>query len=90
MRYAVKKGLTLLVTMLIVSFLAFSAFEVVAGDPASAMLGTQATEESLEALRLLWCFLDAGISRTLALEAVNRRGLGALCRRQAKVWSFAG
>ena len=51
MRYIIRKVLTLLVTMLIVSFLAFSAFEVVAGDPASAMLGTQATEESLEALR---------------------------------------
>lgn len=35
--------------------------------------GSEASRESLEALRLLWCFLDAGISRTLALETVNRR-----------------
>ena len=35
--------------------------------------GGEASRESLEALRLLWCFLDAGISRTLALETVNRR-----------------
>lgn len=35
--------------------------------------GGDASRESLEALRLLWCFLDAGISRTLALETVNRR-----------------
>lgn len=35
--------------------------------------GSDASRESLEALRLLWCFLDAGISRTLALETVNRR-----------------
>lgn len=35
--------------------------------------GSDASRESLEALRLLWCFLDGGISRTLALETVNRR-----------------
>jgi len=35
--------------------------------------GEDASRESLEALRLLWCFLDAGISRVLALETVNRR-----------------
>jgi len=35
--------------------------------------GGEASRESLEALRLLWCFLDAGLSRTLALETVNRR-----------------
>lgn len=35
--------------------------------------GGEASRESLEALRLLWCFLDAGISPTLALETVNRR-----------------
>ena len=51
MRYAVKKLLTLLMTMLIVSFLAFSAFELVSGDAATAMLGTTATPERLEALR---------------------------------------
>ena len=35
--------------------------------------GGEASRESLEALRLLWCFLDAGLSRALALETVNRR-----------------
>lgn len=35
--------------------------------------GDAAGAESLEALRLLWSFLDAGISRTLALDTVNRR-----------------
>ena len=51
MRYAVRKGVTLLVTMLIVSFLAFLAFELVSGDAAVALLGTNATPERLEALR---------------------------------------
>lgn len=35
--------------------------------------GNDASRESTEALRLLWCFLSAGISRTLALETVNQR-----------------
>lgn len=35
--------------------------------------GEAAARESGEALRLLWSFLDAGISRTLALETVNRQ-----------------
>lgn len=51
MRYAIRKALTLLMTMLIVSFLAFLAFEMVSGDAATALLGTTATEERLEALR---------------------------------------
>ena len=38
MRYAVRKGVTLLMTMLIVSFLAFLAFELVSGDAAVALL----------------------------------------------------
>jgi ABC-type dipeptide/oligopeptide/nickel transport systems, permease components len=51
MRYAAKKLLTLLVTMAIVSFLTFLAFSAIAGDPATAMLGTQATPEKVAALR---------------------------------------
>lgn len=51
MRYALRKLLTLAATMLIVSFLAFTAFEFVSGDAATALLGTTATEEKLEALR---------------------------------------
>lgn len=35
--------------------------------------GSEASTESTEALRLLWCFLDAGISPALALETVNQR-----------------
>jgi ABC-type dipeptide/oligopeptide/nickel transport system permease component len=39
-KYALKRILTLLVTMLLVSFLTYAAFEVISGDPAEAILGT--------------------------------------------------
>jgi len=51
MKYAAKRMATLLVTMLLVSLLAFLAFELISGDPAEIMLGTQATPERLAALR---------------------------------------
>lgn len=41
----------LLLTMVIVSFLTFAAFSFISGDPATAMLGTEATPERLAALR---------------------------------------
>lgn len=51
MKYAVKRILMLLLTMVIVSFLAFAAFDLISGDPAEIMLGTSATPEQLAALR---------------------------------------
>ena len=45
MKYALRRLLTLLVTMVIVSLLAFAAFDLISGSPAEIMLGTQATEE---------------------------------------------
>lgn len=54
MKYAAKRIAMLLLTMVIVSFLAFAAFDVISGDPATAMLGTQATAEKVEALRESW------------------------------------
>ena len=41
----------LLLTMVIVSLLAFVAFDLISGDPATAMLGTEATPEKVAALR---------------------------------------
>ena len=46
MRYAAKKLFTLIITLFIVSLLAFLAFQVIPGDPTTAMLGTQATPEA--------------------------------------------
>ena len=51
MKHAVKKLGMMLLTMLIVSFLAFLAFQVIPGDPTNTILGTEATEAQREALR---------------------------------------
>ncbi|MDO4292898.1 MAG: ABC transporter permease [Eubacteriales bacterium] len=51
MKYVAKKLAGMLITLLVVSFLVFAAFAVIPGDPATAMLGTEATPESVEALR---------------------------------------
>mgnify|MGYP000176405880 CR=1 FL=1 len=51
MKYAAKRIAMLLFTMVIVSLLAFVAFDVISGDPATAMLGTQATPERVAELR---------------------------------------
>lgn len=51
MKFIAKKIITLLFTLLIVSFLVFLAFSVIPGDPALSKLGTEATPEKLETLR---------------------------------------
>lgn len=63
MKYAVRRIAMLLVTMLVVSFLAFVAFDLISGDPAEIMLGTQATPEALEALRA-----ELGLDRPLPVR----------------------
>jgi len=63
MKYACKRGLTLLVTMLIVSFLTFAAFTLISGDTATAKLGTAATPERLAALRA-----ELGLDRPLLVR----------------------
>ena len=50
MKYTAKKLLTLVITLFIVSLLAFLAFQVIPGDPTTRMLGTEATPEAREAL----------------------------------------
>ncbi len=51
MKYFTKKITGLIITLLIVSILAFLAFEIIPGDPARAILGTEATESKVQALR---------------------------------------
>lgn len=51
MKYVAKKFLTLIITLFIVSLIAFLAFQVVPGDPTTKMLGTEATPEAVAALR---------------------------------------
>ena len=50
MRYILRKVLTLIITLFIVSLLAFLAFQVIPGSPATDMLGTNATPEKVAAL----------------------------------------
>lgn len=52
MRYLVKKILILIVTMFLISVLTFCAFHVIPGDPAQLILGTTASPEKLDALRM--------------------------------------
>lgn len=63
MKYLLKRVLTLLVTMLLVSFLTFAAFTLISGDTATAMLGTSATPERLAALRA-----ELGLDRPLLVR----------------------
>jgi peptide/nickel transport system permease protein len=51
MKFIIKKISGLIITLLIVSILAFLAFEVIPGDPARSILGTEATEGKVQALR---------------------------------------
>ena len=51
MRYVLKKLALLLLTLLIISLLAFLAFQVIPGDPTTTMLGSEATPERVAALR---------------------------------------
>ncbi len=60
MKYAAKKTLTLIITLFIVSLLAFLAFQVIPGDPTTSMLGTEATPEAKAALRA-----ELGLDRPL-------------------------
>ena len=49
--YYLKKILSMMLTLLAVSFFVFAAFDIIPGDAAASILGTEATESSLEALR---------------------------------------
>ena len=51
MKYAAKKIGLMLLTMVIVSFLAFLALQAIPGAPAGKLLGTEATPERIAALR---------------------------------------
>ena len=54
MKQVLWKLASMILTLLIVSFLVFLAFDIIPGDPALAKLGTEATPEQLAALRADW------------------------------------
>ncbi len=51
MRHLIQKILTLLLTLLLVSLLTFAAFNIIPGDPAALVLGTEASPERVAVLR---------------------------------------
>lgn len=91
MKYALKRILTLLVTMLLVSFLTYAAFEVISGDPAEAILGTEVTPERLAALRH-----EMGLDRPFLTRYIGwltgffSGNLGISYRYHQPVWELIG
>ena len=65
MNYFIKKVLTLIITLFLVSLLAFLAFQVIS-DPAAAILGTKATPESIAELRH-----QLGLDRPLPVQYLD-------------------
>lgn len=51
MKTLVKRVLLLIATLLLVTILAFVAFSIIPGDPTSSILGVEATQEQIAALR---------------------------------------
>lgn len=51
MKYFIKKFCTLIITLFIISFVTFLAFQVIPGDSAVTALGTDASPDQVEALR---------------------------------------
>lgn len=89
MRYTLRRVAAGLVTMLLVSLLAFVAFDLIAGDPAEIMLGTQASPERLAALRA-----QLGLDRPLPVRYVDWLGgfftgrLGLSYQYKQPVWDL--
>ncbi|MBP5309514.1 MAG: ABC transporter permease [Lachnospiraceae bacterium] len=63
MKYVLKKVLSCIITLFIVSLLVFVAFSLIPGDPALSRLGTNATEAALASLRH-----QMGLDRPLAVR----------------------
>jgi len=63
MKYAARRILMLLVTMVVVSFLAFAAFDLIPASPAEMMLGTEATPEKVAQLEA-----ELGLDRPLLIR----------------------
>lgn len=51
MKYVIKKTVIFIITLFIVSALAFLAFQIIPGDPATSILGTEATPQKIATLR---------------------------------------
>ena len=63
MKYILRKLATLIITLFMVSLLAFLAYQVIPGSPATRMLGTNATPEKIAALEAELGFHDPVLVR---------------------------
>lgn len=52
MKFFLKKTITLIITLFIVSLLAFFAFSIIPGDPTAKILGMEASQAQIDALRI--------------------------------------
>jgi ABC-type dipeptide/oligopeptide/nickel transport systems, permease components len=66
MKYILKRIFTLIVTLILVSVFTFAAFNVIPGDPALVMLGTNASAEQVAVLRE-----ELGLNESLPKRYVN-------------------
>ena len=83
MKYVCKRILMLLVTMVIVSLLAFAAFELIHGSAAEIMLGTQATPERVAELEAERCpSLDRPADAFAVLLAGAAQGIADPVKRR--------
>ncbi|QHQ59861.1 ABC transporter permease subunit [Anaerocolumna sedimenticola] len=69
MKYIIQKFTALILTLLLVSFFTFIAFQVIPGDSAVASLGTSATKEAIEALRE-----ELGLNKNIFVRYVSWLG----------------
>ncbi|MDR1902900.1 MAG: ABC transporter permease [Treponema sp.] len=60
MNFICKRLIITAITLFLVSFITFAAFNVISGDPATLILGTEATDEQVAALRI-----EMGLDRGL-------------------------
>ncbi|MCD8122018.1 MAG: ABC transporter permease [Clostridiales bacterium] len=66
LQYFIRKFITLILTLLLITLLTFTAFTIIPGDAAISKLGTDATEEQVEALRE-----ELGFNDPLPLRYIN-------------------
>jgi peptide/nickel transport system permease protein/oligopeptide transport system permease protein len=66
MKYIMKKGFTLITTLLLASIFTFTAFQVIPGDSVTVALGMEATEEAIDAYRE-----EMGLNESLPIRYVT-------------------
>lgn len=68
MKYAAKKLSALIITLFMVSVLAFLAFQIIPGDPTTKMLGTEATPEAVRELPCpAWVWIVPGFPAAMGV-----------------------